>query len=93
MITDFDYKNIADNIFEEIQKLNEKNVPNLRKIRKKYSKILHETAPEHVLDLARYFLRNYDYRWIAFELINQHQAAIKAIGLNELKEFGQEINS
>jgi len=53
-----------------------KNTPNLRRIRKKYSKKLDNTAPEHILDLARYFINNYNYRWIAFELIRYHKTAL-----------------
>lgn len=59
----FDYKKLAKDIFNDIQKLQVKNTPNLRRIRKKYSKKLDNTAPEHILDLARYFMNNYNYRW------------------------------
>lgn len=70
-----------------------KNTPNLRRIRKIYSKKLENAAPEQILNFTRYFINKYNYRWIAFELIRYHNAAIKAIGINELKEFGKEINS
>lgn len=93
MIKNLDYKKVAKEIFDDIQKIQVKNTPNLRIIRKKYSKRLENAAPRQILDFARYFINNYNYRWIAFELIRYHKTAIKIIGVKELKEFGTEINS
>ncbi len=93
MIKNFEYKKLAKDIFDDIQKLQVNNTPNLRIIRKKYSKKLDNAAPEQILDFARYFINNYNYRWIAFELIRYHKTAIKLIGVKELEEFGKEINS
>ena len=93
MIKTLDHKKVAKDIFDDIQKVQVKNTPNLRIIRKKYSKKLENAAPEQILDFARYFINNYNYRWIAFELIRYHKTAIKIIGVKELKEFGTEINS
>jgi 3-methyladenine DNA glycosylase AlkD len=93
MIQDFDYKKTAKELFNDIQKVDIKNTPNLRKVRRKYSKKLAQAAPEQILDFARYFIKNYNYRWIAFEIIKCHKTAIKLIGVKELGEFGKEINS
>ncbi len=93
MIEDLNYKKIAKELFDDIQKVKFKNTPNLRRVRKKYSKILAQAAPEQILDFARYFIDNYDHRWIAFEIIKCHKTAIKIIGMKELEEFGKQINS
>jgi 3-methyladenine DNA glycosylase AlkD len=93
MIENFDYKKLAKELFDDIQKQEVKNTPNLRNIRKIYSKKLENGAPEQILNFARYFIKNFNYRWIAFELIRYHKTAIKLIGVKELEEFGKEINS
>jgi 3-methyladenine DNA glycosylase AlkD len=93
MIDDLDYKKIARELFDDIQKVSLKNTPNLRKVRQKYSKNLARAAPEQILDFVRYFIDNYNYRWIPLEIIHCHKTAIKVIGVKELEEFGKQMNS
>ena len=62
MIEELDYKKIAKELFDDIQKAPLKNVPNLRRIRKKYSKKLEQATPEQILDFTRYFISNNNYR-------------------------------
>jgi 3-methyladenine DNA glycosylase AlkD len=97
MIEDLDYKKIAKELFDDIQKVKLKNTPNRRRVRQKYSKKLAQAAPEQILDFARYIISHYNnrdnYRGFAFEIIYYHNAAIESIGVKELKEFGKEINS
>jgi hypothetical protein len=93
MIEDLDYKKITKELFDDIQKVQLKNTPNLRRVRQKYSKKLAQAVPEQILDFVRYFVNNYNYRWIAFEIIQCHKTAIKIIGVKELEEFGKQINS
>ncbi len=52
MIEHFDYKKIAKELFDDIQKVPLKNTPNLRKVRQKYSKKLAQAAPEQILDMV-----------------------------------------
>jgi hypothetical protein len=93
MIEDLDYKKITKELFDDIQKVQLKNTPNLRRVRQKYSKKLAQAVPEQILDFVRYFVNNYNYRWIAFEIIQCHKTAIKIIGVKELEEFGKQIDS
>ena len=97
MIEDLDYKKIAKELFDDIQKVQIKNTPNLRRVRQKYSKMLAQAAPEQILDFARYLISHYNYGLFgygfAFEIIYYHKTAIKSIGVKELKEFGKQINS
>lgn len=89
----FDSKEIAQEIFSEIQVLPVKNTPALRTIRRRYSRNLSQTSPKLIFDIAREIIKKQGDRWIAFELIRNHGEAFKKIGEKELREFGQEINS
>ena len=92
MIEDFDYKKIAKELFDDIQKVQLKNAQNLRKVRETYSKKLTQANPHQILNFVRYFSNNYNFRWIAFEILFCHKTAIKIIGVSELKEFGKQIS-
>ena len=48
-----DPKTIASQIDAEIRALPLMNVPNLRTVRRKYSRLLKKAAPEFVLEVAR----------------------------------------
>jgi len=93
MTADFDYKKIADELFGDIEKVQLKNTPNLRRVRQQYSKKLAQASPEQILDFVRYFVSYNSYHWIAFEIIQCHKTAITLIGVKELREFGTQINS
>ena len=93
MIEDFDCKEISKELYDDIQKVRLKNAANLRKVRQKYSKKLAEATAEQILDFVRYFIGNYNYSWIAYEIIYCHETALKIISEKELKEFGKQIDS
>ncbi len=87
-IDEYDISRLAEGIDIEIRSLPVKNVPNIRAVRRKYSNMLKKSKPETVLDLARKIFKTYGYRWVAYELIRNHEEAIRKIGEAELKEFG-----
>ncbi len=87
-----DIQRTAAEIHAEISALPVKNTPAERAIRRKYSQQLDQATPEFILSLARELFR-YDYRWLAYELIQCHKAAFQRIGKAELEEWGQGINS
>jgi 3-methyladenine DNA glycosylase AlkD len=84
---------IASQIDAEIQTVPVRNTPKMRTVRRKYSRELKEADAEFILDLARELLRNHDYRWLAYELIQGHEGAFESLGKAELEELGQGINS
>ena len=88
-----DVKEVASGIVADLQALPVQNTPNMRAVRRKYSRKLRQTAPEFILDLAREFLENHRHQWIAYELIQNHRAAFQSIAEAELEELGQGINS
>lgn len=66
-------KEIALAIDMEIRALAVKNAPNLRAIRRKYSRKLEQAHPKFILELAREIFENYGYRWISYDLIRNHK--------------------
>lgn len=84
---------IASQIDAEIRALPLRNTPKMRAVRRKCSRKLKDANLEFILDLARELLKNYDYRWLAYELIRGHTRAFQSLGEAELEELGQGINS
>jgi 3-methyladenine DNA glycosylase AlkD len=86
-------KRVAAEMDREIRALPLQNTPNVRAIRRGYSRQFERASREFILDLARELLDAYDQRWVAYELIRDHKAAFQGIGSAELEELGQDINS
>jgi 3-methyladenine DNA glycosylase AlkD len=85
---EYDINQLAKGIDKEIRSLAVKNVPNIRAVRRKYSSMLNKSKPEIVLALGRKIFKTYGYRWVAYELIIEHQGAIRKIGEAELEDLG-----
>jgi 3-methyladenine DNA glycosylase AlkD len=90
---DQEAQKIASAMDAEISALAVRNTPNVRAVRRKYSRMLKQENPEFILDLARELLAHYGHRSVAYELIQAHKAAFQSIGAAELIEFGRGINS
>jgi len=84
---------IAAEINARIQDLTVKNTPNLRAIRRRYSRLLGEANASLVLAIARELLDRYGWRSVAYELIFHHQNALQWVGEPELEEFGRGIDT
>jgi 3-methyladenine DNA glycosylase AlkD len=84
---------LARSIVNEISTLSIQNTPNIRAIRRKYSRKLKNADAKLILNLAKEIFKNYAYRWVAFELIRSHKAAFQCIGETELQEFSGGLNS
>jgi 3-methyladenine DNA glycosylase AlkD len=77
----------------EIRALPVRNAPNVRTVRRAYSRQLRQADATFVLDVARALLGTYGQRWVAYELIRDHPEAFANIGAAELEELGQGIDS
>ena len=84
---------IAAEINARIQDLTVKNTPNLRAIRRRYTRSLGEANASLVLAIARELLDRHGCRSVAYELILHHRDALQWIGEPELEEFGRGIDS
>ena len=83
----------AAQIADAIRALPVPNTANVRAVRRRFSRQLAQAEPAFVLSLARELLERYDQRWVAYELIRNHQATFHTIGEAELVEMGHGINS
>jgi 3-methyladenine DNA glycosylase AlkD len=84
---------LAAEIGAEIRALPLRNTPNVRAVRRAYSKRLREAGAPYVLDVARALLAGREHRWVAYELVRSHPAAFSSIEEMELVELGQGIDS
>jgi len=68
---------------------------NVRAVRREFSKRLSNASPQAVIDLALGLLNKpgIEHRFIAYELIHHHRAALGSLGEKELKQLGHGINS
>lgn len=88
-----DAAEVASRIDAEIRALDVCNTPNVRAIRRRYSRAYKEADVAFILDVAHALLENHGHRWVACELIRDHQAAFGSIGEAELETFGRGMDS
>ena len=84
---------VATRIDAEIRALDERNTPNVRRIRRKYSRRYSEADAGFILDLAEELMETYGHRWVAYELLRNHEAAFESLGEAELERFGRGMDS
>ena len=84
---------VAAEIVREVRALPEINTPNVRSVRRRYSKRLKGADADFVLDVARLLLRDYGYRMVPYELIAHHREAFARLGEAELEALGRGIDS
>ena len=65
----------------------------MRKLRRKYSKRLHDKDAVYVLEIAHLILTSGKHRWSAYELIQDHPDAFHSLDRQSLEALGQGINS
>jgi 3-methyladenine DNA glycosylase AlkD len=84
---------VAEKINIEIQSLSLKNTPEIRKIRRKYTKILRKATPEYIKELALLLIKKYGYRSTPYELIRYHKPTFQKLDEIDLEDLGEGINS
>lgn len=84
---------IAARIDSDIRALPERNTPNVRAIRRRYSRAHKQASGAFILDLAWELMETYGRRWVAYELIREHPEAFRSVGEEQLEAFGRGINS
>ena len=86
-------RQVAEQLAAEIEELAVRNTPNVRAIRRRYSRELKQAPAAFVLDVARALKETHGHGWVAYELIRAHRAAFGSLGEAELEALGQGIDS
>lgn len=84
---------VASSIDADIRRLDVRNTPNVRAIRRDYSRRLEGSDPAFVLAVARALLEDYGHRWVACELIREHTGAFELMDEAELAQLGRGMDS
>jgi 3-methyladenine DNA glycosylase AlkD len=84
---------MAASIVAECEALTIQNTPNLRLVRRKYSRVLKEAPGELVLQIAGALRQTGRYRWFGYELVREHPAAFKLLDAVRLEDLGRGMDS
>lgn len=88
-----DPRQIAAEIDRQIRSLTLRNTPNVRSIRRYFSRMIRQESASYVLELARELFHQYGDRWVAYELIEAHPEAFQNLNKAEIEEFGKGMDS
>jgi 3-methyladenine DNA glycosylase AlkD len=84
---------MAAQIHFEIQALTTPNAPNMRRVRRAWSRRLRDAPSELILEVARSLHHVHGRGWVGFELIRYHPHALSLITEVECEEFGRGMDS
>ena len=96
MVETYKQKTSADTaaaIIAEINALPKRNTPNIRAIRRGYSKALQGAPGSYVFEVATEILKTPGYRSVAYELIAEHAEAFHSLDKEVVEALGKGINS
>jgi 3-methyladenine DNA glycosylase AlkD len=87
---------LVDEIDSRIRALPNLKTESVRSMRKEFSKRLVYTSPQIVVALSQRLLQlgrpGFEYRFVAYELVCYHKAALRSLGEKELELLGQGIS-
>jgi 3-methyladenine DNA glycosylase AlkD len=88
---------IVDEIDSRLRALPNLKVESVRVVRKEFSKRLAHTSPQIVIAIALRLLQldrpGFEYRFVTYELVCHHRAALHSLGEKELELLGRGISS
>ncbi len=85
----------AAEIDARIQALPDLKTETVRALRREFSKRLAQAGPGDVYKLALRLLEfpRFEYRFVAYELVSYHPAALRSLGAKELEQLGRGLDS
>jgi 3-methyladenine DNA glycosylase AlkD len=88
-------KQVAADIRARVQALAFPSTANIRNVRREFSRLIAKAEPEFVLDLAFLLmaLPEFEFRFIAYELVQNHRAAFATLDAPTLEKLGHGMNS
>jgi 3-methyladenine DNA glycosylase AlkD len=87
-----DVNRVASQILAECAKVPHPSTAGERKIRRKYSRLLHDWPLTSILELARVLCRKDDNRWLAYEIVASHPG-FSSLGERDIERLGDGVNS
>jgi 3-methyladenine DNA glycosylase AlkD len=86
-------QDFASALVTELESLPEMRTAPMRRVRRKYSKLLRSEEAPYVFEVAQTILDSGKHRWIAYELIRDHPAAFRSLDRHRLESLGRGLNS
>lgn len=86
---------LSDEIVARIRALSTFNTESVRDVRREFSNRLSKAPSDTVSEVAQRLLedRSGDYRFVAYELVRHHRAALASLREKDLERFGRGIDS
>jgi 3-methyladenine DNA glycosylase AlkD len=86
---------VAGDICRQLTALPDRKTPTVRALRREFSRRLVKAAPDEILDIAYLLLAegNSPCRFVAYELVCHHRAALGCLGSKELEQLGRGLAS
>ena len=84
---------IADRLLADVEALSKRNTPNIRAVRRQYSREIRGCQPELVLGLAAQLIETRRLRWVAYEIVRFHKPTFESLSEATIEEIGQGIDS
>ena len=84
---------VADRFLSDVASLSKQNTPNIRAVRRQYSREIRGCRPEFALDLAFRLIGTNRLRWVGYELVRFHKATFETLTEADIERIGQGIDS
>jgi 3-methyladenine DNA glycosylase AlkD len=86
------YDQLVRSAIAEIRSLPVKNTPSIRRVRKRLNRELRDASPRDVVRVAEALIAR-DLRWVGYELIRHHPAALLSLKKADVEKLGRGISS
>lgn len=93
LATTVEAADVAERLLSDVNALSKKNTPNIRAVRRQYSREIEGWQPEFTLDLAARLLETGRLRWVAYELVRFHKPTFEALTEENIERLGQGLDS
>ena len=88
-----DVDKLADEMVARVDALPALSVASVRQIRRDVSKGIAEAEPQQIIALALRLCDKPELRWVAYELVHHHKAALRSLDRETLERLGRGIDS
>jgi 3-methyladenine DNA glycosylase AlkD len=87
--------NAAEEVSSRVSLLENFTIESIRSLRREFSKRLTKSPPRFVVEVALVLLDNQtiEHRFVAYELVCHHRAALASLSERDIKLFGRGIDS